>query len=234
MRRTWGSLDPKTLEMSTLLSSLYISMGHHREAQGVHENILRLVTEGDDGDDRTLDTMTPERALAQLELLKQSFLRLHGWDKSPEIYTELVHELKSMPEYKGSKALQAVPEPKKWNPKESADEAKGTFQAPREWVFVSGEVVGEDGVVKEGERRSGMGLRRATSNWGLGFVQGFLGGQREETNGGAMGGGRCGGASLNGFGNGNGKVGGGKKNYNFDGDEKEGGYGRGEKVEIYY
>ena len=76
MRRTWGSLDPKSLEMSDLLSELYTNMGHYREAQGVHENVLRLVVEGDDGDDRTLDTMEAVRAKKQLELLKQSYLRL--------------------------------------------------------------------------------------------------------------------------------------------------------------
>lgn len=216
MRRTWGSLDPKTLEMSTLLSSLYTSMGHHREAQGVHENILRLVTEGDDGDDRTLDTMTPERALLQLELLRQSYLRLGGWDKNPEVYAELVGDLKAMREFKGSKALQAVPEPRKWNPKEQADESKGTFQAPREWVFVSSGAVGEDGFVKDGGRRPGSGLRRATSNWGLGFVRQFLGGGKDERDG------ENGNGNGHGNGYGHGKVGGPKIYYLDDGEK--GGY----------
>lgn len=80
LRRVWGSLNPKTLEMSELLSELYTSMGHYREAQGVHESILRLVVEGDDGDDRTIDTMPSQTALKHVNLLKQSFLRLKGWD----------------------------------------------------------------------------------------------------------------------------------------------------------
>jgi len=57
-----GSFDPKTLEMSDLLSQIYTAAGHHREAMRLHEEILRLVVEGDDGDDRTLDTMIPKMA----------------------------------------------------------------------------------------------------------------------------------------------------------------------------
>lgn len=180
MRRTWGSLDPKTLQMSNLLSKLYTNMGHYREAQGVHENILRLVVEGDDGDDRTQDTMEPETALTQLELLKQSFLRLHGWDKSPEIYTELVTDLKNMPEYESSKEWKEVRLPSEWNAKEPASETMGKFSAPEEWDFVSGDK-GE----KEVKRRPGMNVNRATSNWGLGLVHRFLHGEHEgeRTNG---------------------------------------------------
>ena len=181
MRRTWGALDPKTLEMSTLLSALYTSAGHYREAQRVHENNLRLVVEGDDGDDRTLDTMEAGRALKQLELLKQSWLRLRGWDKSLDVYVELVQELKNMPEYKGSKEWKDVRLPSEWNSKEAASETLGKFSLPREWDFVAK----EDGSVgnghgKEGPRRSGMNVKRATSNWGLGLVHRFLHGDHEE------------------------------------------------------
>lgn len=45
MRRTWGALDPKTLEMSELLYQLYTNMGHHHEAQGLQKTILPLVVE---------------------------------------------------------------------------------------------------------------------------------------------------------------------------------------------
>ena len=185
MRRTWGALDPKTLEMSTLLSELYTSAGHYREAQRVHENNLRLVVEGDDGDDRTLDTMEPEIAYDQLELLKQSWLRLRGWDKSLEVYVELVQELKNMPEYKGSKEWKEVRLPSEWNSKEAPSETLGRFSAPRDWDFVTMEAgeagKGHGGPRKEGtQRRSGMNVKRATSNWGLGLVHRFLHGDHEE------------------------------------------------------
>ena len=206
MRRTWGSLDPKTLQMSDLLSELYTSMGHYREAQGVHENILRLVVEGDDGDGRTLDTMTSARVLLQLEFLKQSFLRLHGWDKSPEIYTELIQDLKQMPEYRDIKEWKEVRLPTEWNPKEQASETLGKFAPPEEWDFVEGEEKGR----KDGHhRRPGMGVKRATSNWGLGLVRQFLHGESDEMPKGAVNGNKygCGYGSLNG----GVKMGGGRK-----------------------
>ena len=185
MRRTWGALDPKTLEMSTLLSALYTSAGHYREAQRVHENNLRLVVEGDDGDDRTLDTMEAGAALKQLDLLKQTFLRLRGWDKSLEVYVELVQELKDMPEYKGTKEWKDVRLPSEWNNKEAPSETLGKFSAPSSWDFVAKDggagAAGNGGHGgKEGSRRPGMNVKRATSNWGLGLVHRFLHGDHDE------------------------------------------------------
>ena len=221
MRRTWGALDPKTLEMSTLLSALYTSAGHYREAQRVHENNLRLVVEGDDGDDRTLDTMKAGAALDQLELLKQSWLRLRGWDKSLEVYVELVQELKDMPEYKGSKEWKDVRLPSEWNSKEAPSETLGRFSAPPKWDFVvanegDGAVVGNNGQNgKEGSsRRPGMNVKRATSNWGLGLVHRFLHGDHEEHPSTPNGAGRA---------NGNGTLVAGKKTVAPE-DEDEGGY----------
>ena len=176
--------------MSTLLSERYTSAGHYREAQRVHENNLRLVVEGDDGDDRTLDTMEAGPALDQLELLKQSWLRLRGWDKSLEVYVELVQELKDMPEYKGSQEWKDVRLPSEWNGKEAPSDTLGKFTAPEKWDFVvdkkegDGAVVGTNGqhAGKEGSssRRPGMNVKRATSNWGLGLVHRFLHGDHEE------------------------------------------------------
>ena len=68
---------------------------------GLHEEILRLVVEGDDGDDRTLDTMEPGTARQNLDWLKVSYQRLYGWDKSARVYKDLMDELLSVQEYKG-------------------------------------------------------------------------------------------------------------------------------------
>ncbi|KAL8687481.1 MAG: hypothetical protein Q9218_006359, partial [Villophora microphyllina] len=163
MRRTWGSLDPKTLEMSDLLSQLYTSMGHYREAQDLHENILRLVVEGDDGDDRTHDTMDSATALDQITLLKQSYLRLRGWNKSPETYIDLISDLKKMPEYKDQKEWKQLTLPNEWNSKETPSETLGRFFAPKEWDFARPEDVTKDGNgIKETPSRPGMGVKRAT------------------------------------------------------------------------
>ena len=182
-------------------------MGHHREAQGVHENILRLVVEGDDGDDRTLDTMTSARALQQLELLKQTFLRLHGWDKSPEIYAELIHDLKRMPEYRDVREWKEVRSPTEWNTKEQPSETVGRFAPPEVWDFVEVESQGRKEVH---HRRPGMGVKRATSNWGLGLVHRFLHGEHEGE--GPKG-------AVNGNGNGYGKAVAGKKAVGVDDEE---------------
>ncbi|KAL9606785.1 MAG: hypothetical protein Q9179_000075 [Wetmoreana sp. 5 TL-2023] len=179
MRRTWGSLDPKTLEMSDLLSQLYTSMGHYREAQDLHENILRLVVEGDDGDDRTLDTMDSKTALHQITLLHQSFLRLQGWNKSRDVYVALIRDLKNMPQYKNEKQWKQLKLPSEWDMKETPSETIGKFIAPTKWEFVPPEQVTKEGGVKETPSRPGMGMKRATSNWGLGLIHRFMHGDHE-------------------------------------------------------
>ena len=182
MRRTWGSLDPKTLEMTNLLSQLYTNMGHYREAQDLHEKILRLVVEGDDGDDRTHDTMDSKTALNQVDLLKQSYLRLKGWNKSLDVYDEIVRELKNMPEYRSEKAWQQLSLPSEWSAKETPSEKVGKFFEPKEWRF---EDVQHDGSIKEVPSRPRMNLKRATSNWGMGLFNRMLNGDHghSRTNG---------------------------------------------------
>ncbi|KAL8781838.1 MAG: hypothetical protein Q9213_005840 [Squamulea squamosa] len=180
MRRVWGSLDPKTLEMSNLLSELYTNMGHTREAQGVHEHILRLVVEGDDGDDRTLDTMDSKTALDQVERLKQSYLRLGGWAKSEDIYKNLINDLKQMPQYKSQPEWKNVRPVNEWNVKEAPSETLGKFQAPRTWELVKQEQMNEEGEIRDTPiKRPGMNVKRATSNWGLNFVHKLLHGNHE-------------------------------------------------------
>lgn len=181
LRRVWGSLDPKTLEMSNLLSQLYTNMGHYREAQGVHENVLRLVTEGDDGDDSTQDTMDSKTALHQVELLKQSYLRLHGWDKSPEIYRDLINDLKQMPEYKSLPEWKNLRPVNEWNPKEPASETEGKFKTPDTWYLVKPEDFDEKGEIRETTaKRPGAHVKRVTSNWGMNFVHNLLHGSHED------------------------------------------------------
>ncbi|KAI4287738.1 MAG: hypothetical protein L6R35_003004 [Caloplaca aegaea] len=186
LRRTRGALDLTSLKMSELLSKLYTNMGHYREAQGVHENVLRLVVEGDDGDDRTHDTMDASNARYQVDLLKQSFLRLHGWDKSPEIYVNLVQDLRQMPEYKSHPAWKDVRPANEWNPKEPASETLGKFEAPRTWYLVAPDSFLDEkgGICGNPGRRPGMNVQRATSNWGMNFVHNLLhGNHKDEGNG---------------------------------------------------
>ena len=179
--------------MNDLLSQIYTNMGHTREAQGVHEDILRLVVEGDDGDDRTLDTTDSDTALRQIELLKQSFLRLGGWDKSRDVYDGLVSDLKKMPEYSSIKEWKTLALPSEWNPKEAPSKTLGRFVAPTHWQFIAPheeeEVRDVRGVASPKQpstpHRPGMGVKRATSNWGLGLVHKFMHGDHGHANGGA-------------------------------------------------
>ena len=172
-------------------------MGHYREAQGVHENVLRLVVEGDDGDDRTQDHVSAEVALEQVELLKQSFLRLGGWDKSRDVYADLIHELKHMHEFDGQlKHLKPINE---WNAKEQASEHVGKFQPPTEWEFGADDDDGDKEVVRH--KRKTLNVKRATSNWGIGLVHRFLHGDEEAQKRNGGGGGKV---SSNGHVNGSG------------------------------
>lgn len=185
LRRVWGSLDPKTLEMSELLSQLYTSMGHYREAMAVHENVLRLVVDGDDGDDRTVDTMDSERVKMHVEWLKQCYLRLQGWDKSAATYKNLVNELLHMEEYRHKPEWQGVHGTDKWDKKESASDSIGKFVVPQDWEFEDPETANKKDNAKEITtcKRSGMGIKRATSNWGMNHFFHSLNGDHEEHHG---------------------------------------------------
>ena len=164
LRRVWGALDPKTLEMSELLSQLYTSMGHYREAMGVHEHTLRLVVEGDDGDDRTVDTMESNRVKMHVEWLKQCYLRLKGWDKSEATYRDLVHAILNMDVYRHNPEWQGVRGVESWDyKKEQPSDSVGTFVVPKEWKFEDP----KDANGQDSSSRKSMGMKRATSLWGL-------------------------------------------------------------------
>jgi len=184
LRRVWGSLDPKTLEMSELLSQAYTAAGHHREAMRVHEDVLRLVVEGDDSDDRTPDTMTAERAKKHLLMLKQTYIRLGGWDKHEHVYKELVDQLLAMPIYRDHDLFKGVNGIEKWSLKEKV-EGKGEFERPAEWGFVESKSLDEKGDVLVGEtvgvsKNRPSGFKRVTSNWGLSGVYQHLIGNHVE------------------------------------------------------
>ena len=181
LRRVWGSLEPKTLEMSNLLSQVYTEAGHYREAMGLHEEILRLVVDGDDDDDRTIDTMEPKTARENLDWLKASYQRLHGWDKSEKVYKVLVDRLLSMPEFKTAAEFKDAQAIDKWDKKGDPGK-KGKFVAPAEWKFVSSAHLTENGGVKAAAASSRPNTikHRVSSNWGRTLVHRFLHGGHEE------------------------------------------------------
>jgi hypothetical protein len=178
LHRVWGTLHPQTLEMEELLSQVYTEAGHFREAMGVHEDVLRLVVEGDDGDDRTVDFVEPVVAKYHLDLLKASYIRLQGWDKSAANYHELVHELLNMREHKGNAAFKDAVPAEKWSLKGDAG-AMGALVAPSLWSFSGHSDAGmgaNGGGASLGAMglRPKMGLKRASSNWGLGPLHNLL------------------------------------------------------------
>ncbi|KAI9744104.1 MAG: hypothetical protein M1818_002256 [Claussenomyces sp. TS43310] len=174
LRRVWGALYSKSLDVSEVLAQLYIEAGHFREAMGLHEDILRLVFEGDDGDDRTCDVMTAARARAHVDLLKRSYQRLGGWDKEASTYIELVDAVLNMAEYKGKPELKGVQSAKSWKTQEKSEEVKDKFVIPSEWEFLSKDTT--NGTSATGPK---MGVKRATSNWGIELIHQFLHGENE-------------------------------------------------------
>ncbi|KAL8864710.1 MAG: hypothetical protein Q9198_009692 [Flavoplaca austrocitrina] len=126
--------------------------------------------------------MDSPTARHQVELLKQSFLRLRGWDKSPDIYADLIRDLKAMPEYRSQPEWADVKPTNEWNPKEAASETEGKFEAPQKWYLVKPESFNEKGEIKEPQKsskRPGMSAKRVTSNWGMNFVNKMVNGGHE-------------------------------------------------------
>lgn len=172
--------------MEELLSQVYTTAGHYREAMGVHEDVLRLIVEGDGGDDKTVDKVEPEMARKHLDLFKACYLRLKGWDKSDSNYHELVREVLGMRKHKGhAKFKDAVPA-KKWSLKEDPGNL-GMFVTPLEWRFPhspaaaagTSSACGTSQLGAPGPRPQ-MSLKRASSNWGLGFLHDLLRGQHND------------------------------------------------------
>lgn len=168
--------------MSELLSQLYTSMGHYREATGVHENILRLVVEGDDGDDMTIDTMDSKGVKKHVEWLKQCYLRLKGWDKSDTVYKDLVNAILHMEEYRHRPEWQGVQGADHWDKKEAASDSIGKFIVPKQWEFEDPKTADAQENAKDASiyNRKGMGMKRATSNWGMDYSRHILNGDHKE------------------------------------------------------
>lgn len=164
LRRVYGALDPKALEVSDLLSQVYIAAGHYNEAMKLHEEVLRLVVEGDDSDDSTIDTVTPKRALAEVNMLKQCYLRMKGWDKNPQVYKELVDRIVAMPVYKKDPLFKGFKSFDSWNLKEQPD-GSTDFKPTTDWKLVD-EFTANGGSVPicKDPRKT---MKRITSNWGV-------------------------------------------------------------------
>lgn len=152
---------------------MYTATGHYREAMAVHEEILRLVVEGDDGDDKIPDTVQPHMAKYHLDMLKRSYQRLGGWDKNQSVYNQLVDRLLSMPEY-NDPVFKGVTGIEKWEAKAKVDDGMGQFEVPEKWEFIDPNLLNDNGDLIDrkysGPSTCGLGVKRVTSNWGMGSV----------------------------------------------------------------
>lgn len=178
LQRVLGGLHPLAQKISEILSQLYMSTKQYGDAMGVHENILQLITSGDDGDDRTQDDVkTPREARLHLDLLKLSYQRNGGWVKSEGTYKLLVDNLLSMKQFRGTPDFKNATSVDKWSlKKDEASAEVGYFTAPPCWTFIVGQHA-PHGPTEIGKptalpaiqpRESGWSLRRISSNWGMG------------------------------------------------------------------
>ena len=131
LRRTFGPLDDRTLDMNLLLSSLYTGAKRYRDAMALHEEVLRLVLYGDEETEAEANQDLPEIARVHLELLKRSYTRLGEWDKSADVYKSLYDELaKEYPQ-----KIQSVGQIDRWA-RSGATDARGTFTPPQKWEII--------------------------------------------------------------------------------------------------
>jgi hypothetical protein len=142
LRRSRGWLDDDALAMSELLAKLYTSQHRHREAMGVHEEILRETDENDDMEKAYY-------ANHHLELLKRAYQRNGAWDKSEKSYRELYAALKRF-----GLSVQPI---EKWSSK-GAD-TMGTYVIPQEWKLEVDEME-----VAKGRKRPNW-LRVSSGRW---------------------------------------------------------------------
>lgn len=136
LQRVGGVLEPRTLDMSVLLSELYSKVGRYSEAMQVHEEVLRYAVNGDDYNERTVvDDIPAEGAKKHIELLQAAYVRNGGkFDKSPDMYQTLVRQVLALPVYKAE--LKDVLPAEKWNANDKIAADIGVFHAPDEWEFV--------------------------------------------------------------------------------------------------
>lgn len=147
--------------------------------------ILQLIVFGDDGDDRTVDSVDAEVARTHLDLLKASYQRNEGWVKSASTYKTLVDTLLAMPQFRNATEFANVQPVQDWASKQDKTTGQtGMFVKPKEWKFIIEQDIrvvengkhahhngAESGVkvfhapIKEKE--SGWSLRRVSENWGM-------------------------------------------------------------------
>ncbi|KAG9912827.1 hypothetical protein KCV05_g14011, partial [Aureobasidium melanogenum] len=184
LRRVLGGLHPHTLKMSNLLSQLYTAANLHGEALNVHEEILQLIVSGDDGDERTVDTVSADTARQQVDLLKAAYQRNGGWVKSADFYKKLVTDLTKM--YSKSAEFKNLQPVKEWQAKpDNTTASTGVFEKPQQWMFVVKDDIlppkggkhnhssaSEEGFqrapqpIKKG-KQTGWSLRRVSDLWGM-------------------------------------------------------------------
>ncbi|RDW91807.1 hypothetical protein BP5796_01201 [Coleophoma crateriformis] len=134
LRRVGGGLSPKALEVSDVLVQMYTETHNHREAMRVVEDILRMIVEGDDGEEDTSDVPTAEAVSHRLKMLKYSYQRHGRWDKTNSAYIDLVHKLHLMPQYKHDATIQTYADIQQWKPK-TDDKDHLAFMVPDNWEF---------------------------------------------------------------------------------------------------
>lgn len=185
LRRVLGGLHPHTLQISTLLSQLYTNARQYGDSINLHEEILQLIVFGDDGDDRTPDSVDAEVARTHLDLLKAAYQRNEGWVKSASTYKTLVDALLAMPQFRNATEFANVQPVQDWAPKQDKTTGQtGMFVKPEKWEFIIEEDIrgsengkhahtkGAESGVKIShapikEKESGWSLRRVSENWGM-------------------------------------------------------------------
>ncbi|CAD0095119.1 unnamed protein product [Aureobasidium vineae] len=184
LRRVLGGLHPHTMKMSNLLSQLYTGAKLYGDALNVHEEILQLIVSGDDGDDRTIDTVSAKTARQQVDLLKAAYQRNGGWVKSADFYKRLVTDLTKM--FSKTADFQNIQPVKDWQAKSDNTTASlGVFEKPQQWMFVvKDDILSPKGgkhihgsTSEEGFQRApqplkkgkqiGWSLRRVSDLWGM-------------------------------------------------------------------
>ncbi|KAI9645500.1 hypothetical protein NHQ30_006240 [Ciborinia camelliae] len=134
--RVLGVLDPTTVKMKNLLSSLYTSWSRHTQAMNVHYTILRDIT-SDSGDEIPRNELC-EAAISQIELLRRTYQRLGtgGWDKDSKLYSDLFQQLNV--KFEGEETWKSAPSeiknPAKWQAFGADD--LGVWQRPKSFKFM--------------------------------------------------------------------------------------------------
>ncbi|KAK0722062.1 hypothetical protein B0T26DRAFT_643921 [Lasiosphaeria miniovina] len=145
LRRSRGVLDPVTVEMSQMLAALYTSDNRVGRSIDVHEQILREIEaalrkqgQGHGHHERTYQAAENGGSTNghQQILLKRAHLRLGGWTKSEQEFTELYSRLAAL----FSNGDLKGPSPDTWSKagnKDKPDDMIGKYVGPREWETAS-------------------------------------------------------------------------------------------------